>query len=495
MLLETQSLMRRRFTAFLVGGLSLLFVNAAAAIDYVLNPPVLVSGPSPFAACTVGSAGPTSVVYTNAEVEPFVAVNPTDTDNIIGAFQQDRWNDGGARGLVAARSNNGGASWARNFAPFSACSGGDADYERTTDPWVSFDQAGRAYQIALSIDSAALNLSAILVSTSDDGGATWSAPTTLIRDEDPTNFNDKQSITGDWTRAGYAYATWIRGAFPGENRSLTAMQHSAAYRGQPMFSRTSDGGQTWSTPEPMTNQNIYAQGNQIVVLPDGTLVNVFAALFKGSGRQPNDNQVFMAAIRSKDGGQHWSAPVKIAPLRTALLTDPDNPNPTSLDETVRAGDYLPDIAVDHTTGALYVVWADGLGTNVNHVVLSKSTDGGRSWSTPQVISQTPGPHAFNGTVEVTADGTVAVMYYDFRNNTSGPGLPTDIWLTHSTDGGETWSEQHVTGPFDMKQAPVARGFFLGDYHGLAAVDNDLLLFFSTTQGDQANVYSIRATAP
>jgi hypothetical protein len=184
--------------------------------------------------------------------------------------------------------------------------------------------------------------------------------------------------------------------------------------------------------------------------------------------------------------------VKIAPLGTALLTDPDNPNPTSLNETVRAGDYLPDIAVDHTTGALYVVWADGLGTNVNNVVLSKSTDGGRQWSVPQAVDQTPGPHAFNGTVEVTDDGTVAVMYYDFRNNTPDPGLPTDVWLTHSHDGGATWEEQHVTGPFDMKQAPVARGFFLGDYQGLAAIGDDLLLFFSTTQGDQANVYSVRA---
>ena len=77
-----------------------------------------------------------------------------------------------------------------------------------------------------------------------------------------------------------------------------------------MFSRTSDGGATWSTPKAMTNQNIYAQGNQIAVLPDGTLVDVFAALFKGSGIQPNPNQVFMAVMRSKDGGRALVAPIE-----------------------------------------------------------------------------------------------------------------------------------------------------------------------------------------
>jgi hypothetical protein len=167
-------------------------------------------------------------------------------------------------------------------------------------------------------------------------------------------------------------------------------------------------------------------------------------------------------------------------------------SPSRWQRETRADGFLPDIAVDPTTGALYVVWADGLGTNANNVVLAKSTGGGQRWTAPQVIDQTPGPHAFNAPVAVTADGTVAVMYYDFRDNTPEPGLPTDVWLTHSTDGGATWSEQHVTGRFDMKQAPVASGFFLGDYQGLAAVGDDLLLFFSTTQGDQANVYSVRA---
>jgi hypothetical protein len=468
--------------------------SATVADPYSLDPPVLVSGPSPFVGCAIGAADEDSVNYPNTEVEPQVAVNPTNLDAIVGNFQQDRWNDGGAKALVAARSRDGGASWTRNWAPFSVCSGGDPDYPRTTDPWVSYDAAGRLYQIALSIDSAALGLSAVLASTSTDDGATWSTPKTIQRDENPINFNDKESITGDWTRPGNAYAVWIRGAIPGDNRSERSVQRSFAFRGQPMFSRTTDGGETWSTPISMTrNQNVFAQGNQIAVLPDGTLVNVFAILFKGSGIQPPQaNQVFMAVTRSTDGGRSWHKIEKIAPIRTALLTDPDNPNPTSLDQTVRADDYLPDIAVDHETGAIYVVWADGLGTPNNNVVITKSTDGGRRWTPLKAIDQTPGPHAFNQTVQVAGDGTVAVLYYDFRNNTAAPDLPTDIWLTQSTDGGATWAEQHVTGPFDMKLAPNARGFFLGDYMGLEAIGSDLLAFFATTQGDSANVYSVRA---
>jgi hypothetical protein len=395
---------------FLMLGAVLLALTVAAtgvgalgpsAVPFSFDPPVLVSGPSPFAGCPHGATTADSVSYTDTEVEPQVAVNPTNPLNIVGAFQQDRWNDGAARGLVAARSTDGGTTWARNFAPFSICSGGDPDYLRVTDPWVSFDAGGRLYQSSLSVDSAAFNVSAVLVSTSLDGGATWNVPVTVNRDDDPLNFNDKETITGDWTQPNNAYVVWLRGAIPGDNRSLESLSRSStAFRGQPMFSKTSDGGATWSTPVAMLgNQNVYTQGNQITVLPDGTLVNVFAALFKGSGTQPlQANQVFMAVTRSEDGGQHWSTPIKIAPLGIALLTDPDNLNPTSINQTIRADDYLPDIAVDHNTGDLYVVWADGLGTAVNNVVISKSRDGGRRWTTPKVIDQTPGPHAFNQTV-------------------------------------------------------------------------------------------------
>ena len=37
-----------------------------------------------------------------------MAVNPTNPDEIVGVAQQDRWPDGGARGLSSWRSGDGG---------------------------------------------------------------------------------------------------------------------------------------------------------------------------------------------------------------------------------------------------------------------------------------------------------------------------------------------------------------------------------------------------
>jgi hypothetical protein len=69
----------------------------------------LASVVDPFAGCTFG-ADSSGTNYPNAEVEPFVAVNPANTSNAIGVFQQDRWSDGGSHGLLTAYSSTAGAS-------------------------------------------------------------------------------------------------------------------------------------------------------------------------------------------------------------------------------------------------------------------------------------------------------------------------------------------------------------------------------------------------
>jgi hypothetical protein len=438
-------------------------------------------------------ADPPQINFKDTEVEPQIAVNPTDQNNVIGVFQEDRWSDGAAHGLVAAVSLNGGASYINNWAEFSACSDIAATpfkepLPRATDPWVSFDANGRAYQIALSIIDGRLSNSAVTASYSTDKGLTWSTPADITRNADPLGlvFNDKQSITADPYVGGRAYATWIQGELPGVEASFPKLIHAFSFRGLPMFSKTVDGGLTWSTPKPMTNANIYAQGNQIAVLPDGTLLDVQAVLFKGAGIQPNQNAAFQAVQRSTDGGQHWSPANRIAPLSFA--------NSEADGEPLRVGDYLPDVAVDGASGAIYVTWAAPQGGSTNKIVLSRSTDSGKTWSSPVVVSHHDSAHSFNHAVAVANDGELAVLYYDIARNDDADGIPTDVYLRHSGDGGQTWSGPQLLASFDFATAPVARGHFLGDYMGLEAIGpSDLIALFGVTDAtpDSANIVSIR----
>jgi BNR repeat-like domain len=473
----------RRALLVAVAG-ALIVAAGAAAGTYVQGPLVLASGPSPFAACSVGGPGTN---YPNSEVEPFVAVNPTNPMNIIGVFQQDRWDNGGAHGIVAAVSHDGGATWGETWPHFSTCAGGTptngGNYDRSSDPWVTFAPNGDAYFISLSA-SADLLTSAVLVSKSTDGGDTWSEPTTLISETSAFHFNDKESITADPGNSSNVYAIWDRSRFPSENADFNAL-HSSAFRGPATFSRTTDGGATWSAPSDImgTNANLFTIGNQIAVLPDGTLVDVFE-LGKGSGKQGSKNPFTESVMRSTDKGQTWSKPIDISTDQSVAVADPDTGAP------IRAGAGLPDVAVDPSNGTLYVVWNDSRfsGGVRDDVALSKSTDGGVIWSEPIKVNQTPGPvAAFTPSVEVASDGTVGVTYYDFRNNTSAPGALTDAFIAHSHDGGSTWKENRLTpSSFDIEQAPVARGYFLGDYEGLASSGSTFMPFFIQAETAPAN---------
>jgi hypothetical protein len=124
------------------------------------------------------------------------------------------------------------------------------------------------------------------------------------------------------------------------------------------------------------------------------------------------------------------------------------------------------------------------------IAFSKSTDGGLTWSQPIQINRTPtlnissgNQQAFTPAIRVAAEGTIAVTYYDFRNNTSDPTtLPTDAFIVHchasakadSCTHPSDWASETRLTPtsFDMRNAPVARGFFLGDYEALTVVGSD-----------------------
>ncbi len=478
--------------------LIVVVASPSSAGVFTVTPLSVVSGPSPFAGCNL--PGQPGTNFTNSEVEPWVEVNPTNSNNIIAVWQQDRWSNGGAKGLLTAASHDGGATWSTTFPHFSTCAGGTAanggNYERASDPWVTFAPNGDAYQISLSVNFVNDPATAILVSKSVDGGGSWTEPITVVRDPSgvaPFLFNDKESITADPTDANRVYAIWDRTRFPSDRANFNA-QHAFSFRGDIVFARTLDAGDTWEPAhtifEPKKNQSTI--GHQIVVQPDGDLFDFFT-FFQGSGN--NAPGASLAYVTSTDHGATWSAPIVIRKIRFIGAFDPDTGLP------IRAEGFTPEVAVDPANGNLYVVWQDTMFAGVDQIAFTMSDDDGATWSDPVKVSQTPdatdvaNEQAWVQGVDVAANGTLAVAYYDFRNNTSDPGATTDYWLVHChascTDAASWGDEVRLTDTsFDMEQAPFARGpngFFLGEYEGLSNIGNAFLpLFAIVNDGDTAN---------
>jgi BNR repeat protein len=438
--------------------------------DATLGPPssslVRVSEDSPYAA---GCGGEGGTSYEDAEVEPFFAVNPNNPSNLIGAWQQDRWDTGGAHGLVAGSSMDGGKTWKEHTLPLSVCAGGTAanggNYGRASDPWVTFAPDGTAYVISISFTGNTLqpgSSGGVLVTRSTDGGATWSHAATLIKDG-ANAFNDKESITADPIDAHFVYAVWDR---------LTVGDHGAA-----MLARTIDGGKTWEPAIAIYDPGVGNQtlGNEVVVTTDGTVVDVFEEIDNTSSNTGAASNLRM--ITSADHGATWSAPTTIATNLAVGAADPHSGQP------IRSGSGLPQAAAG-PGGMLAVVWEDGRFSNGDHdgIAYASSQDDGAHWTKPVEINSVHGTQAFTPSVAILDDGTVGVSYFDFRHDTSGPDLPTDYWFTSSTDGTH-WSEQHISGPFDMTLAPDAEGLFIGDYEALGKVGSVFVPFF--VQADDA----------
>ncbi|HKN38064.1 MAG TPA: sialidase family protein, partial [Acidimicrobiia bacterium] len=481
-------------------------------------------GTSPFApGCDGVAADGTN--YANSEVEVRVAVDPRNPAHVVGVWQQDRWSSGGAHGLVAATTGDG-VHWSRSFAHFSRCSGGTAanggDYPRASDPWVDFAPNGDVYQTSLSVNLTNVT-TAVLVSRSVDGGATWQEPVTLRRDGSDA-FKDKESPTADPTdpTGRSVYVVWDRlegVGLPAQGAAASPVPLLPA-KGPLWLARTLDGGATWEPGRPIYDPGPARQtiGNQVVVLPDGTLLDGFA-VGGGVGERDADGGggpeagvdpdasgdvpefpaepeartltgFAVAVIRSTDHGATWSAPTLIGDIR-----------PAENSARLRAGQVLPGFAVDPRSGTVAAVWVDGRfdASRRPGIALSTSTDGGRTWTEPRRVNQTPaGAPAVLPTVAFAPDGTLGVSYYDLRNRPVGsPALTTDAWLATCPppcDQTGTWREAHLGGPFDAAKAPDSGGSFLGDYQGLAGVGPDRFRAFFVeadpgTRDDPTDVFS------
>ncbi len=513
-----------------------------------LDPLVAIANHTIFGGCSADQvAKQPGTALANSPIEPFIAADPKRPGVLLTGVQQDRWTNGGSRGLRGGVSGDGGKHWYLSLpSGISQCTGGV--FPRATDPWVTYGPDGAAYFFSLAfvelVDPNANGRSAMLVSKSTDAGLTWGRPTTLIDDTDPLFFNDKNSITADPYRPGYVYAVWDRLAGPpsafvapggsdenasSANAARAAIAHDGLARarahlaknranaanaavpavpdtfGPTYYSRTTDGGKTWERASPIYDPGQGAQtiGNLIQVLPNGDVLDFFTNIDAAGNLD-------IGYVRSTDKGFSFERTQHVvATMNGYGAITPDAKTP------IRDASILFSVSTNRVSGKVVVTWQDTRldPTNVlNRVFYTESNDAAATFSTPVRIDKTPAnaatplrTQAFNPTIVAADDGTLAVTYYDFRHDTSAAGQElADTWAifckptaTASCTNAASWGHELRLTPksFNLADAPlVTAGLFLGDYFGLATQGKSIWPAFVTATGKQQTTLWTRRIA-
>lgn len=417
----------------------------------------------------------TTTIFHGSSVEPTIAVNPKNKKHMVAVWQQDRISNGGALQAKVAYSRDGGKHWHHSTLPFQICQGGIN--QRSGDEWLSYSTDGSKVYLCASVLNATQvpnteNQFGVVVTISDDDGATWSPPRYLFSsmnylDEPTKQFanSDKTSITADPNDHHNAIAVWAN------------FNPSSSSHGVVQSSYTTNGGKCWSavqllydpfpdlTQEGLSNgiqNDNQASNNVVVILPEkfphssvngdwlNFTVRVFARPGATDAQYTNDSFPFkysltdIAAIRSCNHGKTWNSHAEVVVpsfvnnlLYTGGYTYDNLGNITGgLGTLMRNDQTIPSYNVNPQNGFLYVAYqtSEFRSDQLQQIGLVTSRDGGHTWSTPAQINLTPAnasnPQAFAPFVAVTKKGRVGVLYFDFRfddrsdlNNTK-----MDAWL-------------------------------------------------------------------
>jgi hypothetical protein len=326
------------------------------------------------------------------------------------------------------------------------------------DTSAAVDSLGRAF-LAYGVYDPSTGANGVVAVSSIDGGLTWTKTNPVVLHSTLTAFEDKYWVAADANPSSSfkdrLYVAWdsnVPCGFSCVNQVL-------------LVSSSSDQGKTWTTPVKINDGT--SSSERVIyafpaVAPDGTVY----VLWHDYARQI----IFMD--KSADGGNSWGTDVAVASTNIGFGVDAFS---GFFCNGGRVATPAPQMAID-SAGNVYVVFVkDGKpGKQVNlDVFVTKSTDRGATWSQPQRVGSTGTGHQYNPAIAIDSLGGISVSYLDRRDDPNN--CRTNTYLSHSTDGGATFTDSKVTdvdSDFDgNKNGP-------GDYSGLACWGPTAYAFFS-----------------
>ena len=140
--------------------------------------------------------------------------------------------------------------------------------------------------------------------------------------------------------------------------------------------------------------------------------------------------------------------------------------------------WFPSMAVDLSGGTyngnIYVTWNDERNGD-GDIFLSRSTDSGETWSAAQRINNDPvgnGREQYWPWVTVAESGEIDIIFYDTRNTPNNSII--EAYLARSTDGGETFSNELLSTAQSTTNTPNSDVRF-GDYIGIDAYGGNIVV--------------------
>ena len=380
--------------------------------------------------------------YTNVRVssllasspeEVTIAANPTNPLNLVA----------GSNLRYYYYSTDGGDTWSQDTLPTGTYG----------DPCVIYDLYGTAYYGHLT-DARYFGgqwIDRMTVHRSSNGGVSWYDSTTV-----GLNYPKQQdkewlaSDMGDTPYSGYIYMAWTEF----DSYGSTAPTDSSRI----LFTRSTDGGTTWSAPLRISDQggDSYDDDNTVegavpAVGPNGEVYTAWAG------------PTGITFDKSTDGGVTWGNDVFVTSMPGGWAFDV---------EGIYRVNGLPITACDVSNspyrGTVYVLWSDQRnGTGNTDVFLKKSTDQGTTWgSTIRVNTDLDSVQQFFPWLTIDqSTGYLYAVYYDRRNYAVGDSL-TDVYVSKSTDGGDSWAD------FKVSQTPFrpSKAKFFGDYINITSLN-------------------------
>ena len=379
------------------------------------------------------------------------------------------------------RSTDGGATWTGGYLPgfdtIGRRSGGDPSLDagpRRCDSGIfSWSCGAVVYYASLADPYPEFGGEQIAVSRSYDDGGSWSNPVEATSTDRKSDFDDHEWIAVDRgatsAHFGRLYLFWADycNNCLGNGRVKLYLAHS------------DDEGRRWSQAVQVSGAAFnLVQGQtetgQVAVSYDGTVEAFWTLHADSKGKYPSTQVV----VVSKDGGDTFSAPIRIAdvvdyPLMGTPFDAVDLYN--RVPGMSARVDCYPHPASDPSSTRVYVVWCDFAG-GVGVVKGAVSADG-VNWTTLGTVAAVSGRNAFFPAIDVSSTGLVAVA---FDALTTPPD--NDPWQT----GTQVYDSYYVelkpgassfTAPLRVSAAssnPDASSYnnlmeqFLGDYIDLAA---------------------------